>query len=62
MLVESSDFEDVVFQTGLCTSGSLNGVIKGSHYNRAWFVHSLFSEALERLLLTRFLVEVRTVL
>ena len=58
MLVESSGFEDVVFQAGLCTSGSLNGVIKASHYNRAWFVHSLFSEALERLLLTRF----RTVL
>ena len=61
MLIESYGFEDVVFQAGLCTSGSLNGVIKESHYNRAWFVNSLFSEALERLL-ARFLVEVRTLL
>ena len=48
---------DVVYQSGLCTSGSLQGVIAGSHYNRAWSVHSVFSEGLERLLLTRFLVE-----
>lgn len=58
MLVESSGFEDVVFQSGICSSGSLNGVINGTQYNRAWFVHSVFSEALERLLLTRFLAEV----
>ena len=30
----------------------------GSHYNRAWFVQNIMSEALERLLLTRFLCEV----
>ena len=29
----------------------------GSHYNRAWTLHSVFSEALERLLLERFLNE-----
>ena len=26
----------------------------GSHYNRAWSLHSVFSEALKRLLMTRF--------
>lgn len=41
----------------MCTSGSLQSVISGSHYNRAWAVHSVFSEALERLLLKRFLGE-----
>ena len=33
----------------------MNGVISGSHYNRSWAVHGLFSEALERLLFERFL-------
>ena len=33
-LVRSSGFEDVIFQ-----SGSLEGVLGGSHYNRAWRVH-----------------------
>ena len=32
----------------------LFGVISGSHYNHNWTVHSLFSEALERLLFERF--------
>ena len=31
----------------------------GSHYNRAWSLHSVFSEALERLLMTRFINEKR---
>ena len=29
----------------------------GSHYNRAWVIHSVMSEALERLLLARFMGE-----
>ena len=33
------------------------GVLAGSHYNRAWFVHGMYAEALERLLLPRFLVQ-----
>ena len=41
----------------MCTSGSLQSAISGSHYNRAWAVHLVFSEALERLLLKRFLGE-----
>ena len=48
---------DVVYQAGVCSYGSLKGVLSGSHYNRAWIVHSAFSEALERLLFQRFLKE-----
>jgi len=33
--------------------------LAGSHYNRAWFVHNIFAEALERLFLTRFLVTIK---
>ena len=54
-LIGGSGFEDVIFQAGICSSGSVNGVISGSHYNRSWAVHGLFSEALERLLFERFL-------
>ena len=46
MLVEPSGFEDVIFQFGICSSGSSNGVIKRTQYNRAWIVYSIFSEAL----------------
>ena len=57
ILVRDSGFEDVIFSSNICSSGSLQGVLAGSHYNRAWFVHKIFEEALEQLLLTRFLVE-----
>ena len=33
-------FRDVVFQSGICSSGSLNGVLVRSHYNWAWAIHS----------------------
>ena len=56
-IVEGSGFDDTAFQTGVCSSGSLNGVLSGSHYNRSRLVHSTFSEALERLLYDRFLKE-----
>ena len=58
MLVANSGFEDVVYQSNVCTSGSLNGVSSGSLYNKAWYVHNVMSEALERLLLQRFIGEV----
>ena len=56
-LVRDSGFEDVIFSSNICSSGSLQGVLARSRYNRAWFVHEIFAEVLERLLLTRFLVE-----
>jgi len=55
--VNGSGFEDLVYQSGICTSGSLQAVLSGSHYNRSWSIHLTIAEALERLLLTRFLVE-----
>ena len=56
--VTNSGFEDVVLQASVCSSGSLIGVLKGSHYNRGWTVHNNVSEALERLLLKRFLQDI----
>ena len=57
IIFADSGFEDIVYQSGVFTSGSLQSIISGSHYNRAWEVHSVFSEALERLLLKPFLGE-----
>ena len=56
-LVRGSGFEDIVFQSELCTSGSLQGVLTGSHYNRAWAVHRVMSESFERLFMDCFLYE-----
>ena len=54
-LVTGSGFEDIVFQAGLCSAGSLNGVVSGSHYNRCWKIHRLLLETLEELLLEKFI-------
>ena len=40
MLVADTSFGDIVYQFGVCSSGSINGVLAGSHYNGAWAVHS----------------------
>ena len=54
MLIEGFGFEDIAFQSGISMTGSLNGVIAGTHYNRCWKIHQHFAEALERLLFKRF--------
>ena len=61
MLVSSSGFEDVIYQSNACSSGSLNGVLIASLYNKVWNGHEVISEPLERLLLKRFLVQVKSV-
>lgn len=47
--ISGSGFEEVVYQAGLCTSGTIKGVLCGKHYNRSWTIHETFSEALHRL-------------
>lgn len=54
-LVRGSGFEDIIFQAGICSTGSLNGVLSGSQYNRCWLVHSVMAEALERLCIESFI-------
>lgn len=58
LLLQSSGFEEIVYEGRLCTSGSMCGVMNGTHYNRAWKIHEVMSEALERIVLKRFLHEV----
>ena len=56
-IVAGSGIEDIVFQSDLSSSGSLNGILCGSHYNRSWIIHNTVSEALERMLFLRFIGE-----
>ena len=55
--LEGSGFEEIVIEAGMCSSGSMNGIMAGKHYNRAMIVHKLFLEAMERLLLKQFLTK-----
>ena len=54
MLIEGSGFEDITFQSGISTTGSLDGVIAGKHHNRCWKIQQHFAEDLERLLFKGF--------
>jgi len=49
-----SGFEDVIIESGICASGSINQVLSGKHYNRAMRVHQYMLDALQRLLLKLF--------
>jgi hypothetical protein len=53
-LLRGSGFADIVIESGVCASGSIERVLTGKHYNRAMRVHKLTLEALERLLFDAF--------
>ena len=40
MLVANTGFEDIVYQSGVSSSGNIKSVLAGTQYNRAWIVHS----------------------
>lgn len=52
--LRGSGFEEILVESGVCASGSIDKVMSGKHYNRALRVHKLILEALERLLLQLF--------
>lgn len=49
-----SGFSDILLESGLMSSGSLEGVTSGKNYSRAIHCHKAMVEALERLLLQSF--------
>jgi len=53
-MMTGSGFEEVVINSGVCASGSLDQVLTGKHFNRAIRVHGHVLSALERLLLQAF--------
>ena len=52
-----SGLSDVLIETGLIGSGSIQCVMNGKHYDRAIHCHKIVLEALERLLLEQFLLQ-----
>ena len=52
--MKGSGLSEILIESGVCASGSLEKVMSGKHYNRALRVHKLTVEALERLLLCKF--------
>ena len=57
IFIAGSGFEEIICQSSLCTSGSLNVVLSAKHYNRCWWVDENFSESLEMLFIKKFLPE-----
>lgn len=56
-MMKGSGFSEIVIESGICASGSLEKVLSGKHYNRALRVHKLVTEGLERLLMKHFETE-----
>lgn len=52
--MKGSGLEEVVVQSAVCASGSIDKVMNGKHYNRARYVIRISLEALERMLLASF--------
>ena len=55
--IVGSGFEEIVYQSNLCTSRSLNAVLSGKHYNGGWWDDENCSETLEILFIKKFLPE-----
>ena len=55
--LEGSGFEEIVLESGMCSSGSMNGIMAGKHYYCAMTVHKLNLEIMEKLLLKQFLIK-----
>ena len=53
--MDGSGLSDILLETGLIASGSLQGVISGKHYDRAMHCHKTMLECLERLLLEQYM-------
>jgi len=52
--MSSSGFEDILIESGVCASGSIDQVMSGKHYNRSMRVHMLMLDAMERVLMEVF--------
>ena len=57
LLLQSSGFGEIAYQTRMYTSGSFCEVMSGDYYNRAWRIYKVVSKTLEPILSKRFLHE-----
>ncbi|KAK3106630.1 hypothetical protein FSP39_024006 [Pinctada imbricata] len=58
--IRGSGFSEIIIDAGICASGSVERVLLGKHYNRALRVHRIILEALERLLIKRYIEQEET--
>ena len=57
--MKGSGLEEVLVESSVCASGSIEKVMSGKHYNRARIVIRTVAETLERLLWTTYLTELQ---
>ena len=50
-----SSFEQIMYQSGLCTYGSINTLLSGKHYSRCWDVYEIINDAIDRLFIRQYL-------
>jgi hypothetical protein len=53
-MMTGSGFAEILIESGLCASGSIDQVMSGKHYNRAVRVHHRMLEVIERMLIEAF--------
>ena len=53
-MMAGTRFEDIVIEAGVCSSGSIDQMLRVKQYNRSRRVHKLMYESLERFLLDAF--------
>ena len=53
-IMAGSGFEDILIESGICASGTVEKVLSGNHYNLALRVHQHMSDAVEHMLLHEF--------
>ena len=54
-----SGFSDILLEAGLISPDSIEGVLKGKHYEKAMNCHNVMMECLEQLLMEKFLEETK---
>jgi hypothetical protein len=54
-MITGSGFEDILIDSGICASGSINQVLSGKHYNRSIRVHHHMLDAISHLILDAFI-------
>ena len=59
-MFQQSGIEDVLSESDVVASGSMNSVISGKHYNRALRAHKQLAESLATLRLEAFLQQDET--
>ena len=53
--MKGSGFTDILIESGLMSVGSMKGVVSGKKYNRSINCHKVMAEAIERMLLLKYI-------